>query len=399
MNNSRRFFKTAGLFLFLFFLPTQLGKHFFPTFAYLNGVKIDYLAPTIYLTDLLAVILIAFSGKRLLRNIHKNLFLWLSVILVFITQSLTAPRPLLAFYFLLKLLELVCVYQVAKEMKNERLVMGAFLLGGLLQLFLAVGQLMANTSLQGVFYFLGERYLTTAHPEIAQASLLGKQFLRPYGTFSHPNSLAGFYLLLYFYTLINKRLSQFLITKTLSLFVFSLLVFISFSKSAIMVYLFLTIIYVAYHGRKCRLCLLARLAITAVVAFIFLMAQTDPQSLDKRLTLFRDGWLIFQNHWLWGTGLGQYLIYQANLPSRYWYFFLQPAHNIFFLFFTQTGVIIGGLIIFLLFQNFKKEGKRSVFWFCFLVVLMTGMADHYWLTLQQNLLLLGVVFGLLHQSS
>src|SRR3990167_1091437 len=43
------------LFLALLFLPTQLGKHFWPDFSYIYSLKIDYLSPTLYFWDILVV--------------------------------------------------------------------------------------------------------------------------------------------------------------------------------------------------------------------------------------------------------------------------------------------------------------------------------------------------------
>ena len=43
---------------FAFLLPSQLGKHYFFSFSYLSGIRVDYLAPTLYMTDIIAIILI-----------------------------------------------------------------------------------------------------------------------------------------------------------------------------------------------------------------------------------------------------------------------------------------------------------------------------------------------------
>src|SRR3989338_7356441 len=56
-------FSSFLLFLFILLLPTQLGKHFFFDFSYLSGVRVDYLAPTIYLTDILALLLLIINFK------------------------------------------------------------------------------------------------------------------------------------------------------------------------------------------------------------------------------------------------------------------------------------------------------------------------------------------------
>ena len=53
------------LFFFLFYLlllllPTQLGKHFWPTFSYVLGTRVDYLSPTLYLTDIIILFITLF---------------------------------------------------------------------------------------------------------------------------------------------------------------------------------------------------------------------------------------------------------------------------------------------------------------------------------------------------
>src|SRR5580692_2023869 len=55
------------LSLFFLFLPTQLGKHFWPDFSIVSGIRIDYLSPIIYVTDILVVLLFAFFLVRQMR--------------------------------------------------------------------------------------------------------------------------------------------------------------------------------------------------------------------------------------------------------------------------------------------------------------------------------------------
>src|SRR3989344_2555160 len=44
-------------FLTVFFLPTQLGKHFWPDFSFVYSLPIDYLSPTLYFWDILVIFL------------------------------------------------------------------------------------------------------------------------------------------------------------------------------------------------------------------------------------------------------------------------------------------------------------------------------------------------------
>jgi len=63
-------------FVFLFLLPTQLGKHWFFSFSYLSGVRSDYLAPTLYLTDVVIIFLAVINYKTIFNFLkQKKLFL------------------------------------------------------------------------------------------------------------------------------------------------------------------------------------------------------------------------------------------------------------------------------------------------------------------------------------
>lgn len=394
LNN--RFFKQLVLFLFLLFLPTQFGKHFFPAFSYINGVKIDYVSPTLYITDIIAVALILLYRKELIQRVKRNHFVFIGLILILMIHALLTPFPLLSLYEVLKIIELSFIFFIAQHKYHPKFILTAFLLGGIVELSLSLMQLSTHTSLQGLFYLLGERYLTISHPGIATASLFGNIFLRPYGTFSHPNSMGGFYLLIYTYILTHTPFRQSFKLYTVSSFIFTALVFISFSKIAILSYMIITFFYAIRHMKiECFLCAIARTIGLIILSLIFLSSKADPLSFDKRVTLFSNGMTIFKNHFLWGVGLGHYLISAGQLRSTYPYFFLQPVHNIIVLFFAQTGAIVGLMLTLPLVKKSLPYWKKPAFFFCVLALFMTGMFDHYWFTLQQNWLLLGTVFGFL----
>ena len=46
--------------LLVVLLPAQIGKHFWPKEAFVRGIRIDYLSPTLFLTDLVIIALIIF---------------------------------------------------------------------------------------------------------------------------------------------------------------------------------------------------------------------------------------------------------------------------------------------------------------------------------------------------
>ena len=54
--------------LLLLFLPVNLAKHFLFAFAYVDGILVDYLLPTVYLTDILIWALLGFWVFRELQK-------------------------------------------------------------------------------------------------------------------------------------------------------------------------------------------------------------------------------------------------------------------------------------------------------------------------------------------
>lgn len=380
--------------IFIFFLPTQFGKHFFPSFSYINGVRVDYLAPTIYLTDILVFLLFIFNIKEVV-NFFKNKKL-LFIIVIFLINIFFAKNQLLGLYRFIKIIEFLIIYSLSSFIFNflkEKIVLILFLLTGLFQLILSLIQLTFKQSAQGVFYFLGERLINLSTPGVAKGVLNGIEFLRPYGTFSHPNSLGGFFLLLYFFVLIYRKFNKYFFLKYFNLLIFSILIFISFSKTAIFTYLFINTIYwVSNNKIKCFFCKITKIIIPFLTSLIFLQVITDPLTINKRVELIKNSLKIISTHLLLGVGLGNYLIAQTSFSSKYFLFFNQPVHNIFLLLVAEMGIILTIIIFFQIFRSWKSFLIKK-YWPIILSVVLTGFFDHYWLTLQQNFFLLAVIYG------
>ncbi len=389
--SSRRSFNNVLLFLFILFLPTQFGKHFFFPFSYLSGVRVDYLAPTLYLTDIIVGLLAVMNIKDVFVFLKQKKILLLFVFLfinVLFSQSL-----FVSIYRYAKIVEILIVGFIAyRNFLKENIMLIALFSSGIVQLILSVLQLLSKRSIQGMFYFLGERYMNLSMPGIAKASFRGAELLRPYGTFSHPNSLAGFFLLLYVWVLIDKRFNKFLILKYASLFVFSVLVFVSFSKLAIFVYLILNFYFLLFISRlPCQFCRWARFIIIAVLGLLFMQTQTDPLTVQKRVELLKNSLTIITHHLLTGVGVGSYLISQNKFASKFSFFFNQPVHNIFLLSFAEFGLPLSAFILYLLFSILRR--LKSILYLLLVTIFITGFFDHYWITLQQNMLLAGFVIG------
>lgn len=219
-------------FLILLFLPTQLGRHFWPNFSYVWGQRIDYLSPTIYLTDVLIGILFLLELKtiyRFFKNRFQVLFLscFLVALLSYFWVYFQGQSLGLLFYKWVKLFELLFfVLWVRTNVKLEE-VLFLLSLGVLGEALLAFGEFLNQRSLG--FWILGEREFHAGTPAIALANWQGKLILRPYATFPHPNVMAGYILVVLILILFSKKLPQFLRWLTFALG--TVTIFISFSQT------------------------------------------------------------------------------------------------------------------------------------------------------------------------
>lgn len=403
VNQIKQFFSKKNLnlllgFCLILFLPTQFGKHWFFDFSYVNGVKIDYLAPTLYLTDVISMMLFALNYKYFSQLFVKNKKnVWIICGFLFVNIALSKYQWL-GIYKSLKIVELVFLYLYFKRVKDWQFILKGFFFIACVELVLGIFQFVNRGSIQHIFYYLGERNFFLSTPGIAKIYIFSQEFMRTYATFSHPNSMGGFYLLTYFFFLTNNIFENKKMRIQL-LVISSILLFLSFSKTVIILYGLLNLFWIIKKTKKKRIFWILRLIPIIIFGGFLVGLKSDPLSLEKRLAVYVNSFSIITNNLIFGVGLNHYLIFQANYPIKYSYFFLQPVHNIILLLASETGIVFATyLSLLILKKNRENLLKNTAFLICFSVVFMTGMVDHYWLTLQQNWLLLGVVFGLLNNK-
>src|SRR5476649_2203358 len=78
-------------YLLIFLLPTQLGIHFWPNFSLLLGIRVDYLSPTLYVTDVVILSLIVINARQSWSNdkkIHIPSKTWLLFWLILMSGTL-----------------------------------------------------------------------------------------------------------------------------------------------------------------------------------------------------------------------------------------------------------------------------------------------------------------------
>ena len=199
----------AAIFsLVLLFLPVNLAKHFIFNFAYVDGILVDYLIPTIYLTDILIWGLLLSWLFRFFRckQYHgtyrgtgrtSKLFVALGfgVIAVSGLSVFKALNQPVAVYKWLKLMEYILfAFYISKHInlkKDFSTIVKLLSIGVLLESVLAIAQWFNQGSIFG-FWFFGENRYTVSTPGIAILDFIGTRKARPYGTFPHPNVLGGY---------------------------------------------------------------------------------------------------------------------------------------------------------------------------------------------------------------
>jgi len=397
------------LFLLLVsLLPLQLGRHFWPEWSYVMGLRVDYLSPTIYLTDVLAVLVLgiwmlekfrAQSPKPKVAIKNSNLF-FITVVFVFLfANSVFAQNQGVAFYKVLKIIEffLLGLY-VAKSFSIFQFpnILASLSLSVVYSSLIAFAQFLKQASLGGFFWWLGERTFNSGTPGIAKGDFFGHLLLRPYATFSHPNVLAGFVLSAFILS------ASFVYRKNKTLFTFYFLlftftIFISFSQAVWLVGLLLVLV-VSKDLKTNKW--LKRLVCGGAIFLLMLLLIKIPlfkeESFFQRVELAKTAFQLIKQKPLVGVGLNNFIV---NLPrfQKGQTLWLQPVHNIYLLVAAETGIV--GLIIFLwfLFLTFKKllSSCASILLYSYISILLLGVFDHYWLTLQQTQLLFAIVLGLI----
>jgi O-antigen ligase len=139
--------------------------------------------------------------------------------------------------------------------------------------------------------------------------------------------------------------------------------------------------------------------VVAALIFLFvgIYSSLEKETISRRVELNKVALYFVKKFPVFGLGLNNFIPELASYLSLHggelW---LQPIHNLYLLILTETGII--GLSFFLVMNllYLKKiiSRQRVNLMIVWLAVLLTGLTDHYWLTLQQNFLLLGLVFGL-----
>ena len=384
-------------FLIFFFSATELGRHFWPTSALVYGIRVDYLSPTLYFLDLL-IVMYLFVKLKLEHSLKiKNWYLK-SVVPLLLVNLLFSTNPLATISWSLHLL-LYAAFVFFLSSYTLSAIPHILIVAMFFQVALGGAQVALGHSFQGIFYWLGERAIAVGAPSIATASFFGRTILRAYGTFSHPNVLAG-WLVVACLIVVTRLIPTRKPTSSLTMW---------FSKTSIFVSLALaTIGVILTESRTAALALFggvvplyylrSRLARLTYFVFLFTTALTLlssgalTRSLDlsilDRLRLQEVSFAVLSKNPLFGSGANASITAATPLTKQLGIVGLQPDHDSFTLFLSWFGIF--GALAFVFSLKSKIINHKSLLLSVPLFPLL--LLDHYLLTSPQGLFILLLYF-------
>ncbi len=374
-------------FAFLVLIPTQLGKHFWPDWSLVSGLRVDYLSPTLYLLDIIWVGLFVTDLKKL--KFDK----WWIIVGIFAgINILVAINKPVAIYRWIWIGQWAILFEIIKgqKLKVERFLKTVIPVWLIVEVGLGLWQVYRGASVGGFFYWLGERTFNQNTPGVALLSIAGREFLRAYGTFSHPNSMAGFLLvsLLLWQLIIKQRTWWY----WLILGIGTVGVVIAGSRVVWGLTILLLISSVKFLMSN------KRLMVTSVVIFgvggwwIYqnYFGGWDSDGWNKRVMLVEAAVALWEKSPLFGVGFNNFLVRLSEVKRNGGVFWLQPVHNIPLLWLVESGLVGTGVFLMGLIKLWNKK-----YWRFFLVMGITSLIDHYWWSLPQNWWLSSVVLSIL----
>jgi len=369
--------------LIIFLSSTQLGLHFWPSSSLVYGVRIDYLAPTLYFIDCLIILYLAlsqqfrsFSGLQ-----HSARQLITSVIPLLLTNLLYSQNPLSTLSWSLHLLLYLAFLGTIIPQSTTSTIIPPLTFSIIFQLVLALAQFTLGHSLGSFMYYFGERMLSVGSPNVALASFMGQVALRSYGTFSHPNILAGWLVVS---ILILVRLAPKF--RTFVLIISSLGIFLTQSRSAALAFFVIVTPLYLLKTIKARVSYLLLFCVTVSLCYgatDFFTPSRTTLSYTQRLDLQLLSSKIIAAYPVFGSGAQSSITtYPALAPTMR---VLQPDHNSLTLFLSWFG-IFGLLPLFSQFRSLR-DFRRAIGTFVvpLLPILPLLLFDHYLLTSPQGL--------------
>lgn len=410
------FWLTLFVTLAAVFAPSNLFYGFDQFNWAVRGLRIDYLLPKIYLSDLilLGIFLAGFCTVSL-KNFAKY---WLEKILivlgiVLLTRQFFTEFPTAAVMQFLRLsLFGAAAYIVSKNWSRLRLnwVWFGLVVSNVLEGFLSLWQFFMQQSLGSYRTLFGEPNLSQSFG-LAQESFgsWGEKIL-PYGTTAHPNILAAW--LVSSWLLLMVWSSKITFAKPLKMLVLLISgaaalwgVFATQSITALGLllhgigYLMVKWIFPQFSVNP-RFLKISFIGLVLAIAASPWLTQwsltllpknfTEQPSVTRRIFLHTAGQTMLYQNPVWGVGLNQFTAdLEATSQFREPVRFDQPVHHVMWLWIIETGLLGLGLLILALWRTLRNNPPQLIILIVMLWLLFPSLVwDHYLFTQPTGLFIL-----------
>jgi hypothetical protein len=353
------------------------------SYPFVNGIIVNYLIPHISILDLFSCLFIfsillekKFAVPKKIYFLFPLLLLVSNIISPSILSVITSVR-----YVLYALVAIQICWNVGMIKKNMKVIIYVLLSCVSIQLILSIIQVCKGAVI-GI-PFLGESTIFSASLGASFVSIGGNQILRAYGTFPHPNVLAGFALFSIIFLLFNKKS---ILTHLIYIFSLSILA-LTFSRLHIVLGIISIPIYLdlfkKFEIKK------------GIFSFVFLdrfanIFNGTDVSVNERMLLMKASFTEISKN-PWGVGVSKFVKGMEDFVPRTssQIMLLQPVHNIFLLIIAENGWIVGGALILLLIWGMIKKyilGNLGIKgYFTLFCILCVSLLDHYFLTIPQGI--------------
>lgn len=382
-------FTYASLLSIFIALPFNVSIQVFSAMSspYVNGVFTNYLVPTVSILDLFFALLLfsaIIEGKIKKADFSLEIFLILifAVIQFFLKKEIVSPFGI--FRIALYLTSFRVILREISLKGDRRIVKIAKTLI-LFEVLIAIFQFVSGSSIG--LNFLGESIFSAGMKGSNFLDISGNLYIRGYGTFPHPNILAGWLILMMTILWKEKQGLPFIIVSSIG-------ITFTFSRTGI----FLLVIFWAFYifdklkeKRNIKFFSFSPILFTRVEN---LFKGGDSAVID-RVNLFKESLAVFKNNWINGTGYNTFVRAMGeNMPKTSESIWLnQPVHNVLLLSLCELGTLGTVLLGIAYWRTFFMKGiniKSVENIFVLLCLISIGMVDHYLFSLPQ-----GLVIGIL----
>lgn len=383
-------------------LPLSLAKHFIIPQSYVQGLMVDYLVPTVYVTDLLLILLgVGLIGKHLVFGRYgnnrgfdlkptqrANLLIWAPFFLVLLVSSLNSFSLQTSLYKSISvILKFVLFAYVVLEKpllyKTIKLLLPSTIFISVLGIF----QFFHGGSIFDNYLFFGEQPYSFSTFDILRDELFGNTIIPAYSIFPHPNVLAGYLSIVLLWILVTIKPSFY---RDLTYLLGVMALFLTFSLVGWGVFLFGHFVLFVQNSIQLRKLVLASILFSVVITIgLFFVGQYFPvHSLSTRSALLKSSYALFLENPFIGVGLNNStILIEKHLNLAFITRFVQPPHNIFVLLLVEVGLVGFLSLLFGMYYAASRTSQKSVFLVTFIQIILIGTFDHYLWTIHQTQLL------------